>query len=246
MLSYEEAKDLFSRAKNKEKGKPIANNTYLMKSDNDEFIIRFHETDIIKISKDNIFTLDNGGYQTLTTKERFNEFSPLRIYQHLNVWYIWNGTWNPKENETFFNGIQCNGEGEILNPQKKEIKEEDKQKRKKLNKLIKNYINEFIKDIEKNGLGIPEKGDCFGCSFVDASKGIQRGKIKENESMGFDHYISHFEEGYFVRSLLWKAINERGYSNPSFIWQLGNIRIFKETLQWFFNRRKAELLKHIS
>lgn len=134
----------------------------------------------------------------------------------------------------------------MINPPDTENEKETEKKRKKLDSMIKKYINGFMNDIKENGIGTPSGGDCFGCMFVDAEKGIVRGGMHENETMGFDHYIEHFKEGYYVRSLLWKALHEKGYNNPAFIWQAGCLNHhFKRTLQWFFNRRKAELIKHI-
>jgi len=243
MLTYSDCKEEVKRARNKEKGKKIDHNTYLRK-EGEIFFIKLHNTDIVMIDPGNIYTHFHGGWITVTTKDRILKFSPISFYQKSHVWYI--GRYpHKKDNPVFFEGIQCNSEGEVLNlPEKKETEKESK-KRKALDKMIKEYIQGYILWIKETGLKDPLKGDCMGCLFVDASKGIVKGGLHENESMGFDHYISHFEESYFVPSLLWKAINERGYSNPSFIWQWGDVDIFKQTLQWFFNKRKAELLKYI-
>jgi hypothetical protein len=64
--------------------------------------------------------------------------------------------------------------------------------------------------------------------------------------MGLDHYLSHFEEGYYVPSLLWNAIQEAGYRDPPFIWSLIQRRhsahIAQSALTRFFRRRKLALL----
>jgi len=243
MITYQKCKELFETAKNKENGKPIANNTRLLK-DGDDYIIRLHRTDIVRINPDNIYTVNTGGWQTVTTKERLNRYLPIGIYQEKHIWYTgsWRKEW--KDKRPFFEGMQCNAEGDILNPPIDE--KETAAKRKKLDSMIRKYIKGYIDDIKKNGLGEPSNGDCFGCLFQNAETGTVRGGMHENECMGFDHYIEHFKENYFPRSLLLKAIVERGYNNPGFIWSMGCIDFhFKKTLQWFFNRRKAELIKHI-
>ena len=250
MLNYADCQKLFLKARNKEKGKKIDHNTYLRKEEND-FLVKLHNTDIIRISQKNVYTVNTGGWQTPTTKDRLNNYLPIRLFQEKHIWYYVGP--NPdtiyfdwKDKKPFFEGLQCNLNGKVLNPPNQSKTEKEKAKRKKLDKMIKTYIQGFIEDIKKNGLGEPSNGDCFGCLMVSADKGIIRGEMHKNEVMGFDHYISHFKEKYFVRSLLWKAIQERGYMNPAVIWQIGCIdHHFKRTLQWFFNRRKAELIKYI-
>lgn len=58
-----------------------------------EIGIKYHNTDIIKIDLTNIVTLNTGGWETRTTKDRLNQFLDCRglyIYQKRNVWYIVN------------------------------------------------------------------------------------------------------------------------------------------------------------
>lgn len=243
MLTYLACTKEISRARNKEKGKKLSHNTYLRKEEN-KFIIKYHTTDIITIEPDDIYTFFTGGWTTYTTKKRFLDFTPLSVYQHNWNWYVApNGDW--KERINFFEGIKCDHTGNILNIPKntKEVLKKER-KRKQLDKMVKTFVKGFIEDIETNGIGKPDKGDCFGCSMVDASKGIKPGCFLENEPMGFDHYISHFKENYYPRSLLFKALTEKGYRNPLFIWQTGDADTFKRCLTWFFNQRKTELLKH--
>ncbi len=250
MITYEKCVDIFKTARNKEIGKPIANNTRLLKV-GDDFIIRLHSTDIIRITSKGIYTINTGSWQTVTTKERLNRYLPIRIFQEKHVWYYFEKDSNTcyfdwKNRKAFFEGLQCNVEGKVLNPVNEKKDKKATVKRKKLDKMIKKYVDGFIDHIKKHGLGEPSTGDCFGCLFKNAKTGIVRGGMQENEPMGFDHYISHFKENYFPRSLLLKAIVEKGYNNPGFIWSTGCIDFhFKNTLRWFFNRRKAELIKHI-
>jgi hypothetical protein len=250
MITYQKCKDLFETARNKENGKPIANNTRLLK-EGDDFIIRLHRTDIVRINPENVYTVNTGGWQTVTTKERLNRYLPIDIYQEKHVWYYFEKDpdrcyFDWKNRKEYFEGLQCNKEGKVINPPAENEEKETAAKRKKLNSMVRKYIKGYIDDIKKNGLGEPSNEDCFGCLFQNAETGIVRGGMHENECMGFDHYIEHFKEGYYPRSLLLKAIVEKGYNNPGFIWSMGCIDFhFKKTLQWFFNRRKAELIKHI-
>lgn len=49
--------------------------------------IRLHETDIITIKTDGVIVLDNGGWNTVTSRSRMNEFTPLRV--HAAKGYAW-------------------------------------------------------------------------------------------------------------------------------------------------------------
>jgi hypothetical protein len=68
--------------------------------------------------------------------------------------------------------------------------------------------------------------------------------------MGFDHLLQHMEENYFVPSLLWKAIQAHGYTNPAFIWhhidadvKQGRTDSLIRELRFYFTKLKPELLK---
>lgn len=64
--------------------------------ENGETVIRYHETDVLRVSEEKI-VLNTGGYFTKTTKARMNEgaraFSlPLEVLQKKNLWYaVYNG-----------------------------------------------------------------------------------------------------------------------------------------------------------
>jgi len=80
---------IFKKA-GKSRIKKIANNTYEIYSiDGILEAIRLHDTNILTYESDHV-TLDNGGYQTKTTKERLNAYLPqgVSIVQRDFTWYI--------------------------------------------------------------------------------------------------------------------------------------------------------------
>lgn len=81
--------------------KKLKSNTYLIKR-GENFAVRYHNTDILTICPTGEYILDNGGWQTVTTKARLNDFGPVRIYQKKDVWYIGEGI-------EFFNGMRVIG-----------------------------------------------------------------------------------------------------------------------------------------
>ena len=70
--------------------KKIDNNTLLIEYP-DYKAIRLHDTNIL-VFKNNTITLNTGGYQTRTTKDRLNKYLPqnFNVYQKNYTWYISN------------------------------------------------------------------------------------------------------------------------------------------------------------
>ena len=70
--------------------RPVANNTRLFLRGDGTVAVRYHWTDVVKIDKNGVFTLDSGGWTTATTKERMNAYLPryLGVFQRDGVWYL--------------------------------------------------------------------------------------------------------------------------------------------------------------
>lgn len=68
----------------------IAHNTYVEWFGRDCIAIRFHATRIISFTADGRILLTSGGYRTVTTKDRLNQFGPaeVRIHQANYAWYV--------------------------------------------------------------------------------------------------------------------------------------------------------------
>jgi hypothetical protein len=228
-MLYDTAIELSKKAKDKSRGKKIANNTYL-RVENEIAIIRLHETDIIKISADNSYVLDTGGWNTLTTRDRFNRFCPFRVFTEKNVPYVS----LKKGRQELFDGIKIKSEV-VLNPRPEQEEKRIVETRKKLEKLITKYIKGFCDSIRLYGLEYPGGGDCWYCSMFP------------QDNFSTPHIFSHFEENYFVPSLLFNAIKLRGYKNPEFIFehikQGKNIRMARQDLRYYFRHYFDELLK---
>jgi len=97
-MNWFEAQTLMETARDKSKGKPIANNTRLWEIHNPLMLdtggiggyeIRLHGNLIMKIFLHHIEILD-GGWQSVTTKERLNRYIPrgFHVYQSNWQWYI--------------------------------------------------------------------------------------------------------------------------------------------------------------
>ena len=164
------------------KARKIDNNTFQYFNSNNEKVIRLHDTDIIVFNNDGSITLNSGGWQTVTTKDRMNKFTSLNIYQEKSIWYVIdNGNTVPyKDGITFHVNGTVTGQGE--NPKRKLA----------LKKRIQKYSKDYVKALFNREIDKPDNGDCFYCQFDSMS--------------GIEHFKTHMQEKYYVPSLLMNAI----------------------------------------
>jgi len=220
-MKYSEANQQLT-GRNKDSRK-VANHTYLQRRGND-ITVKFHETDVVIFHPNGQTTLNSGGFQTRTTKERINEFSPAYVTQCMGIWYV--------GKSLFTDGMKISRNG---NPIRGKNPAAFERKKKKIDELVSNYIAGFIADIKESGLQDPSNGDCRGCSMF-------------GEIMGCDHLLSHFKEKYYVPSLLFNAIKSQGYNQPAFIWHMiksGDTDLAQRALQYYFRNQKIALTNSI-
>lgn len=79
---------------------------------NGDKVWRQRYTDIVTLHADGTATLDSGGWNTVTTKRKINEFSKARLYQRRRVWYIDGRDGKPVE---FYDGIKIDADGFPIN-----------------------------------------------------------------------------------------------------------------------------------
>jgi hypothetical protein len=85
-LDYPTASDMLARGR---KGrKRLGNNTFLHRIDPETLAVRLHETDVVLIHSDGTYTLDSGGWRTVTTKDRMARYSPGRIGARDGAWFV--------------------------------------------------------------------------------------------------------------------------------------------------------------
>lgn len=225
-MNYNVAQHQLARGRNGQK--KLANNTYLHSVDNG-IAIKLHSTDVATILPDNTFLLNSGGWRTATTKARINEYTPARICQKKGLWFMLDGS-------VFFDGIVVDQSGYPLNP----VRNDAEELSAKLDKMVGKYIKSFADDAVKNGLKQPSNGDCWGCLMATQ---------EQPHPMGLDHLFSHMEECYYVPSLLFNAIKQKGYINPALIYMMterdakeGRTGPITRELRYYFRKLKPQLL----
>lgn len=76
------------RGKRNANRRKVGNNTYAEILSDNTVAIKLHNTYVVKINPNGTYTLNSGGWQTSTTKDRINQYSPVRVYQRKFEWYI--------------------------------------------------------------------------------------------------------------------------------------------------------------
>ena len=136
--------------------------------------------------KDRI-VLNSGGYKTVTTKARMNEYTPFNVIQKQKVWYV--------DGIPFEDGITLYNNGTIKGQGK------DPKETIALTKRVKQYSKDYAKEFIKGNVPAPSNGDCWGCLFHKDGKPTIGGK---------EHILSHLEDKYYVPSMLHNMLNS-GY-----------------------------------
>lgn len=74
----------------KDRTKAIGNNTTAHRGDDGVIYVYLHGHNIVDLHKDGAVTLRDCGYQTVTTKERLNQFIPMpyRMTQKDWTWFV--------------------------------------------------------------------------------------------------------------------------------------------------------------
>ena len=104
-MNYNEAAEIMRKAGKPEK--KLRYQTYLRK-DGKDYVIRFWNTDIVRICPDGAYVLNSGGFFTATTKRRINTYSPAVILQRNYQWYV-GGV-----EQLFYNGMVVDATGRIV------------------------------------------------------------------------------------------------------------------------------------
>lgn len=198
----------------------LKNNTYLERLDNESIAVRLHSTNVLVYKADGSVIIDSGGWRTVTTKGRMNEYLPygFRISQTRGQWYLGNYTQKNRELCLFEDGliVRPNGTFEGGTP----ISDAEKLLRDR--RKVQAYAKRFIEAMRAGKVQAPSAGDCFYCQMRVESPEKDKGKTLGEAFRDRSHIELHIEESYFVPSLLWRAI-ETFPSSQAMKWAIGEL-----------------------
>ena len=223
------------------KSRTVANNTYLERR-GDDIAVRLHATDVVTFHADGTATLNSGGWLTVTTKARMNEWLPggISLGSVKGRWYfMYPGHYegnsyvkSERANVPYADGITLDLETlDVVDGQAaaEAVKLEDSANAA-MRKAVAAYVRKttpeaIVKAFTHVG------GDCMLCT----------GAIPDDDG---DHLRLHLEEQYVMYSLTRNAVTERGFVNPDVIMsmiynsaQRGEVdRLYKDSVRKYLRR----------
>ena len=86
--------------------KKVGNNTYAIRNDDGSIGIRLHNTQVVVFYAQGGVRFFTGGWHTVTTKARINEFAPKPwgVFQRKGEWFVWN--YETREEFKFVEGFE--------------------------------------------------------------------------------------------------------------------------------------------
>lgn len=104
-MTHSEAVRMVRGKTNRDRRK-VGNNTYAEILPDGSVGIMLHSTYVVKIHPDNSTTLNTGGWYTTTTKDRINQYAPVRVFQRRGEWML-------GDNTPFEDGMVVNGKLDV-------------------------------------------------------------------------------------------------------------------------------------
>ena len=255
--NYAEAAEHLLGGRNKDYRTLTGRSTSLERRGPTTIAVRYHATDVVTYHQGGPTVLDNGGWHTSTTKERMNTYSAARIWQSKGLWYIGDSPWKEGGQAVlFFDGIKVYDSGVVANPPDTGEAERFEKAKRQIDRQVSAYIKGFVEHLRELGhVDLDTGGDCFYCQMQEVSTGRALGDAMEAQK----HLLSHLSERYYVPSLLFRAMEERGYgggvqiaissTNHDLAREHSNDRyscsMMKESLRAYFRRRKVAMTKHL-
>lgn len=195
ITSYADAHAYLSHGRDKNR-RPLEWHTVVNRRDVRTIAITYHQTDVVTYRDDGAILLNSGGWRTQTTKNRINEYSPLRVTQHLGVWYV-------TPDYIFADGMVYYPH---LNAYTGVHSTEEAKRVARIKRQIAKYVKGYMIAFDRGDVGEPDSGDCWDCAMVVVSDGQNKGKSLGEAHRDTTHLVSHMEQRYYVPSLLARAI----------------------------------------
>lgn len=209
ITNFRQADEFLGRKTNR----PLHGRATRIRREGDVIIIRQHNTDIITYFPDGSTLLNTGGWRTVTTKQRMNEYTPawFAVWQNKGVWTynIHADEGNDRIHGLFRDGLVVHLDRSVHIPEPQPDRPEVS--RKALGK----FAGKAARAFRDGTLPKPGPGDCWFC-FLQDSSGSAMGDATGQHA----HLAEHIREGYVVPSLVYRAVVEYGPGHFSgFDWE---------------------------
>jgi hypothetical protein len=203
----------------------IASHTKVMR-DGADICVKCYDTIIVRYKSNGRIVLSYGEYKTRMTKERINEFSPVRVTQDKNIWWVHVDSVNKDSlvffgnDSIFYNGMVVDmNKGMILKPKLKEDKHTVL-----LKKWIKRYCDK-LKGLDT--VPLPDNSDCWLCMLHDSNGKhvVDKGCLE-----------SHLKEQYIHGTLIVNALTDNHIDRPDIVWRSNLRDIMVRSVRRYFKK----------
>ena len=225
----------------------VANNTYLERRPEGDIAVRLHATDVVTFHADGTATLDSGGWLTVTTKARINDYLPggIVLSSIKGRWYLVysghgeydaEGNWHYVKSERpgvpYSDGVTIDlASLDVIGGQAaaEAVKAEDSAN-EKMRKAVDKYVRKTTPEAIVKAFTHPA-GDCLLCNWPG----------RETEA---EHLRLHVDEQYVMYTLARNAVAARGFMNPDVIMsmiynsaQRGEVdRLYKDSMRKYLRK----------
>ncbi len=182
--------------------KKLGNNTWGYMAPGGLLEITLHKTVILRATPNGSLKLDSGGYKTVTTKDRLNEYLPAwyQIYQAGGVWHLVHflTTYHyggEMEDFVFADGMVINaGFAEVHGA----ADQGEVQRLELLGQRINAYAKQYAAAMVRGKVHPAIAGECVACLFPEQHQGQTR------------HLEEHIQDNLFVPAILKNAMEYKG------------------------------------
>jgi len=225
-------------------GRKVANNTYLERREGGDIAVRLHSTDVVTFHADGTITLDSGGWLTVTTKARMNDYLPggIVLSSLKGRWFlVYAGHWD-HASETYVkserpavpyaDGVAIDlASLDVIGGEAaaEAVKSEDSANAA-MRKAVDKYVRKTTPEAIVKAFTHPA-GDCILCRWDG----------RETEA---EHLRLHVDEQYVMYTLARNAVTARGFMNPDVIMsmiynsaQRGEVdRLYKDSMRKYLRK----------
>jgi hypothetical protein len=206
----ESMKEIIAQGRILGKPKTVARNTFKYIRNDGAIVYRLHHTDILVVYLDGTFQISSGGWKTITTKDRINQFMPAgwSVFSDRGIWYVRRR--DGQDKVPFYEDMHL---PEALDKQNRGVNQSLVNGQLALKKRIDAFVKKTI--VKGKPIPLPSQGDCFYCLMFNAEKPVPVGSYgyatQNPEPQDNSHLLSHIDEGYMHGSLIVNAMRFAGY-----------------------------------
>lgn len=197
--------ELEQRLTDKRTGKPVdtrhvAHATILRRRDDGSIAVRYHDTDVVSVSPDEIVTLNTDDYRTVTTKARINDWARgINVYSRHAAWHVS----RDGHDEPYYDGyayhaitLESQADEQTLELARRQLAAE-RALRKQISDYVKVYDLDVARDVSRMLIANDRSGDCWYC-LMSTQDGMSLGDVQGTH----EHLEAHLEDYYYFPSLI--------------------------------------------